>query len=122
MEVEFAAEAVFVLIAAQITVGAIFFLVILARKLGTAASSGQGWRAGMLWISLATLGLSLSLDALFLFGRPYSPVFSPELTDASLLLVGVTLCFALLGKGSGRALLASAAGLLAIWKIPLMLS
>lgn len=75
----------------------------------------------MLWISLAALGLALGLDALFLLGRPYAPVFSPELTDASLLSVGLALGFALMGKGSGRALLASAAGLLALWKIPLVL-
>ena len=122
MEVEFASETIFVLVAAQLTLGAIFFVVTLARKLGTAATPDRGWRAVMLWMSLATLGLSLVLDALFLFGRPYAPIFSPELANASLLSVGVTLCFALLGKGSGRALLASAAGLLAIWKIPFMLS
>jgi len=122
MEIEFVPESIFVFVAAQLTIGAIFFLLILIRKLRTTAGPGPDWRTVMLWISLATLGLSLSLDALFLLGRPYAPLFSPELTNASLLSTAVALCFALLGKGSGRALLASAACLLAIWKIPLMLS
>ena len=121
MEVEFAGQAIFVLVAGELTLGAIFFLVILAWKLGTAATPGQGWRAVMLWISLATMGLSLSLDGLLLCARSYAPVFIAVLTDASILSVGFALCLALLGKGSGRALLAGAAGLLAIWKIPLML-
>lgn len=109
---------IFVL-SAQLALGVIVLVWVLARKLQTRNADR---RTRYIWASLGMLALATACDGWFLLGPNLSRAFGRELASFSLGCLGVVFVLALAGKGPGRVFLAVASVFLSIGWLPFILS
>jgi hypothetical protein len=112
---------IFVLLA-QLVLGLIVLVWVLARKLRTPDAVSADRRTRYIWASLGMLALATACDGWFLFGHNLSRAFSRDLASFSLGCLGIAFALALAGKGPGRVFLAVASLFLGVGWLPFILS